>query len=128
MFKPFKAGVIRNGQMIPMDSVVFSSHEGEPLMCIAPSNEYSYITRDQTNTFFGTVNTIWGTVEADAWSCDLGYNDYLHICEVRNTKPVSEAAYTLFRQAFHQAMADDQTPYETSKTQYDDGSFDPINI
>jgi hypothetical protein len=55
-----------------------------------------------------TINNIWGTCEADAYSRDFEYLDYLMICNARNTNPVSEAAYRMFCYAFDQAAEDDQ--------------------
>jgi hypothetical protein len=52
-------------------------------------------------------NPLWASTEANAWGRGFGYGDYLALAQARGTKPVSEKAYDLFREAFHQTMEDD---------------------
>lgn len=110
----FTARAFANGEW--QDVTVFADampQQAVPSMCVRIGTSLVYIKREQVVTFFGlvdpttTITNIWGTAEADAWSRDFGYSDYLRICENRNTKPVSAKVYDMLREAFMQAMVDD---------------------
>ena len=53
--------------------------------------------------------SIWATVEAEAWSRALRYDDYINLHKKSGSNPLKEKAYELVCQAFDRDME------ETSK-------------
>jgi len=39
------------------------------------------------------IKSIWSTPEAEAWSRGFGYEDYLRLCSLDGTSPLSKSAF-----------------------------------